>query len=254
MAIYTLAKYTIKGYFKERILLVVLLFAFLLMGASYALSPLAVGAQSKIVIDIGLAAISLFGVILIVLLGAGSYHQEKEQGILKNLLVKPMTRADFVIGKYLGTAITVIAVTLLTALIYLGFVALSGNPITANILLAVYLAVVEVMIVTAILTLFSSFTSPVLASFFTITTVVAGHLSKNLLAFADRFDDAIPAMVMKVFYFILPNLSLTNIRSEAVHNLPLLDGFVSAATLYAAFYVAVLLKVSVLLFESKEVN
>ena len=78
--IFTLAKYTIKGYIKERILLVVLIFGFLLMVASYVMSPLAVGAQQKIVVDIGLAAIPLFGILLIVLLGAGRFYQEKEQG------------------------------------------------------------------------------------------------------------------------------------------------------------------------------
>ncbi len=55
----TIARYTVKGYIKERVLLVVLIFAFVLMISSYVLAPLAVGAQRKVIIDIGLASISL---------------------------------------------------------------------------------------------------------------------------------------------------------------------------------------------------
>ena len=47
--ILTIARYTFKGYIKERVLLVVLIFAFILMTSSYVLAPLAVGAQKKIV-------------------------------------------------------------------------------------------------------------------------------------------------------------------------------------------------------------
>lgn len=254
MPILTLAKYTIKGYLKERILLVVLIFGFLLMVASYVLSPLAVGAQRKIVVDIGLAAIPIFGVLLIVLLGAGKYHQEKEMGILKNLLVKPITRADFVIGKYLGTVSTVVMVVILMAALYVLVMAISGTAFTANIFWAIYLSLLEIALVAALLTFFSSFTSPVLGSFFTVCTVVAGHLSKDLLAFADRFTGVVPKTASHIAFHILPNLGLFNIRSEAVHNLPLPAGFINSVTIYGLFYTATLLFLSGLIFKKKEID
>jgi len=254
MPIFTLAKFTIRGYFKERILLVVLIFAFILMGASYVLSPLAVGAQQKIVVDIGLAAISIFAVLLIVLLGAGSYHQEKERGILKALLVKPITRTDWVLGKYAGTLLTVALVIISMALIHMIVMKVSGAPITENFFWAVYLTVLEAGVVTAILTLFSSYSSPVLASFFTICAVVTGHLSNDLLAFAERFSGAVPKVVATAAYYLLPNLGLFNVRSEAVHSLMLPDGFIYTVTLYAVFYTLVLLLLSILIFRRQELH
>jgi len=251
--ILTLARYTIRGYVKERVLFVVLFFAVLLMLSTYLLSPLAVGAREKIVVDIGLASISIMGVLLIVLLGAGSFHQEKERGILKALLVKPITRTDFVLGKYAGTVVTVSTVVLLMALVHFAMMAMSGTPITARVLTAVYLAVLETMVVTAVLTFYSSFTSPVLASFFTLATVAAGHLSKDLLIFADRAK-GIAHHVAVGAYYVLPNLGLLNIRSEAVHNLPLADGFVYSVTVYALFYATTLLVLSTLIFRAREVH
>jgi ABC-type transport system involved in multi-copper enzyme maturation permease subunit len=254
MPIFTLAKYTIKGYIKERILLVVLIFGFLLMVASYIMSPLAVGAQQKIVVDIGLAAIPLFGVLLIVLLGAGRYYQEKEQGILKALLVKPITRADFVLGKWIGTVLTVIMVMTLMALVYLFVMWLSGATFSTNIFWAIYLAMIEIALVAAVLSLFSSFTSPVLASFFTICTAAAGHLSKDLLAFADRFTGAVPKFFAHVAYYALPNLGLFNIRQEAVHGLTLPDGFIGSVTVYGLFYTLTLVLLSAVIFKLKEIH
>jgi ABC-type transport system involved in cytochrome c biogenesis permease component len=254
MPIFTLAKYTIKGYIKERILLVVLIFGFLLMAASYIMSPLAVGAQQKIVVDIGLAAIPLFGILLIVLLGAGRFYQEKEQGILKALLVKPITRADFVIGKWLGTVLTVIMVVLLMAVVYLFVMWLSGAAFSANIFWAIYLAMFEIALVAAVLSLFSSFTSPVLASFFTICTAAAGHLSKDLLEFADRFSGAVPKFLAHVAYYVLPNLGLFNVREEAVHGLTLPDGFIGSVTLYGLFYTITLVLLWAAIFKLKEIH
>jgi len=254
MPIYTLAKYTVRGHLKERIPLVVILFAIILMASSYVLSPLAVGAQHKIVVDIGLASISIFAIVLIVLLGAGSYHQEKERGILKSLLVKPITRADFILGKFVGTVLTVGLVVILMSAVHLVVMRMSGAPITENLFWAVYLSIAEAGLVTAVLTFFAAFTSPILGSFFTIAVVVAGHLSKDLLAFAERFEAAVPKAVATAAFYVLPNLSLFNVRSEAVHNLPLADGFIYSVTMYGLFYTGVLLLLSTLMFRRKEIN
>lgn len=253
MPFFTLTKYTVRAYFKERILLVVLFFALMLLISSYVLSPLAVGAQKKIVIDIGLAAISILGVMLIVLLGASSFHQEKEHGILRGLLAKPITRTDFILGKYAGTVLTVTAVLLVMAAVYFAVMKISGAPITENILWAIYFGILEVAVVTAVLTLFASFSSPMLSSFFTLCTVAAGHLSSDLLEFAERFGGVAVRLVAKVFYYALPNLAFLNIRAEAVHGLPLPEGYVYSVSIYSLFYAGVALVLSTLIFRRREV-
>ncbi len=254
MRVLALAKFTLKSYLQEKILLVVMLFAGLLMLSSYVLSPLAVGAQQKIVIDLGLAAISIFAVALIVLLGAGSFHLEKERGILRALLAKPISRVEFVLGKYTGTVAMVSIVVLLMASVHMLVVTLSGAEVTGNMLSAVYLTLLEGGVVTALLTLFASFSSPVLGSFFTISCVVAGHFSSDLLTFAERVGGTMPTAVATGAYYLLPNLELLNIRSEAVHNLPLPDGFLFSVTLYAVAYAAVVLYLASLVFRAKEVS
>lgn len=253
-AILTLARSTVQNYLRDRILLVVAVFTVVLMGASYVLSPLAVGAQQKIVVDIGLAAVSIFAVVLIVLLGASSFNVEKERGILRALLAKPISRAEFVLGKYVGTVATVATVVILMAGVHLLVVKASGAAVTGTMLIAVYLTLLECALVTALLTVFASFSSPVLGSFFTIACVVAGHLSTSLLAFADRFGGQSARLFAKAMYFALPNLELLNARSEAVHGLALPHGFVLSVSLYAVIYTGVLLYLATLIFRVREVS
>jgi ABC-type transport system involved in multi-copper enzyme maturation permease subunit len=253
-AIWTLARLTIRTYLQEKILLVVMVFAVLLMASSYVLSPLAVGAQQKIVVDIGLAAVSIFAVVLIVLLGAGSFHMEKERGILRALLAKPISRVHFILGKYLGTLATVWVVIVMMAAVHVLVVMLCGAKLTPTMFWAVYMTMLEAALVTALLTLFACFTSPLLGSFFTIACVVAGHFSADLLELAGRLAGALPNVIISGFYYLLPNLGLVTLRSEAVHNLAIPQGMLLAVTLYSLMYVGALLYTATVIFRAREVS
>ena len=250
---FAITRYTMLSYLKERVLLVVVIFAFILMISSYVLAPLAVGAQTKIIIDIGLASISIFGVLLVILLGASSFSREKELGILPNLLAKPISRVDFILGKYLGTVLTIWLVMLVMAVVYLFVALLSHSELRQTIFLAMYLSAIEVALLTAVMTFFSSFTTPLLSSFFTLCVYISGHLSKDLLGFAEHFGHALFRTISSAGYYVLPNLSLFNIRPEAVHDLPLLDRYSSSVTMYAALYTLCLLFLSSVIFRRKDV-
>jgi len=249
----TVARYTIKGYIKERVLLVVLVFGFLLMVSSYVLAPLAVGAQQKIIVDIGLASISVFGVLLVVLIAAGSYSREREKGILPSILSKPISRVDFVVGKFIGTWITVVLVMLCMTVVYFCMMLVSRTAFNGVIFVSVLLSTLEVAVVTAVMTFFSTFTSPLLSALFTLCVVVSGHLSGDLLEFAKHFGGAGFNVVSSIGYYVLPNLALFNVRSEAVHGLPLMDHYVYSVTVYGVFYALFALFLSALIFKRRDV-
>ena len=83
---------------------------------------------------------------------------------------------------------------------------------------------------------------------------MAGHFSSDLLTFAERMGKVMPKLVATGAYYVLPNLELLNIRSEAVHNLTLPDGFLFSVTLYAVCYAAVVLNLATAVFRAKEVS
>jgi hypothetical protein len=162
---------------------------------------------------------------------------------------------DFILGKYLGTLATACLVIVLMAAVHMGVVALAGAKVTATMVWAVYMTLLEAALVTALLTLFSCFTSPVLGSFFTIACVVAGHFSADLLDFANRFGSSgAPKVLATGVYYLLPNLGLVSLRAEAVHNLGIPQGMLLAVSLYAVMYAGALLYTATVIFRAREVS
>ena len=68
-------------------------FAVLLMAASYLLGQLTAGQDIKIIKDLGLAAISIFGLLIAVFIGIGLVWKEVERRSIYSLLSKPISRA-----------------------------------------------------------------------------------------------------------------------------------------------------------------
>ena len=87
---------------RDKVLYNLVFFAVLLIGASYLLSQLTAGQDIKIIKDIGLAAMSLFGLFIAVFIGIGLVSKEVEKRSIYALLAKPIRRQEFVVGKYLG--------------------------------------------------------------------------------------------------------------------------------------------------------
>ncbi len=69
------------------------MFAVLLMAASYLISQLTAGQDLKIIKDLGLAALSIFGLLIAVFIGIGLVSKEVEKRSIYALLAKPVTRA-----------------------------------------------------------------------------------------------------------------------------------------------------------------
>ena len=101
---------------RDKILYSAVGFAVLIIAASFLLGQLAVGQEVKIIKDLGLAAISLFGHFIAIFIGIGLVSKEVERRSIYALLTKPITRSQLVLGKYTGLVSTlVVNVAIMTA-------------------------------------------------------------------------------------------------------------------------------------------
>ena len=75
---------------------------------SYLLGQLTAGQDIKIIKDLGLAAMSLFGLFIAVFIGIGLVSKEVERRSIYSLLSKPIRRQEFIVGKYLGLVLTLL--------------------------------------------------------------------------------------------------------------------------------------------------
>jgi ABC-type transport system involved in multi-copper enzyme maturation permease subunit len=237
---------------RERILVVAAAFGAVLMGGSVFLSPLAVGARQKIVMDVGLAAISIVGVLAAVFLGGTLVHKEVDRKAIYLVLTRPVSRSAYLAGKLAGVVLAVSLIVAVMAVVLAAALVLGNVAPRPAVFAAVYLSLLEAAVIASIVVFFSTFTTPMLASFFTLCCFAAGSLSNDLRVFAEKFGGAGTRIAADAFYYLLPNLRVFNLRHEAVHDLPFRAGDVALATGYAAVYVAAVLCVACLVFRRRE--
>jgi len=235
--ILAIAHNTILESVRERLVLVAVLFGLAVVIGSQALSPLALGEGRKVVIDFGLAGSTLLATLLSVFLGSTLLHKELERRTIYSILAKPIRREEFLIGKFLGlwitTASLLVAMTLILSLV----VTIVYGAAPATIVGSAALSVIELGIVTAVVVLFSSFTTPALTAFFGISAVVAGHFADDLRYFASQGAPVGIRALTESVYWILPHLEVFNARGLAVHGIPVGADRMAFAFAYGLLYI-----------------
>ncbi|HZP47273.1 MAG TPA: ABC transporter permease [Vicinamibacterales bacterium] len=250
---------------RDKVLYNLVLFAILMIGASYAIGQLTAGQDVKIIKDLGLAATSLFGLFIAVFIGIGLVSKEVERRSVYSLLAKPVERWQLVVGKYAGLVLTlvvnigVMAVALYLVLAYLRWgvgpqieKAWDAPALDPALLKAIYLIFVELALVTAIAVLFSTFTTPILAAAFTFGLTIVGQYSTDLRNFQDVLDSSVAQGVARGMYWLLPNLGQFDVKSQVVHGQPIAARYLAGASGYAALYIAFLLVVSSVVFSRRD--
>lgn len=250
---------------RDKVLYNLVLFAVLLIAASYLIGQLTAGQDIKIIKDLGLAATSVFGVFIAVFIGIGLVSKEVERRSIYAMLAKPIERHQLVIGKYAGLVLTlavnlsVMAAALYAVLAYMQWlapanmlVALDAPAVDPVMLKAVVLIFAELSVVTAIALFFSTFSSPILSATFTFGFFVAGHFSADLRNFDQVVESKAAVRLAHALYWVLPNLATFDVKPQVVHGAPVTAGYVALALAYAAAYIGALLTASVLVFSRRD--
>ena len=250
---------------RDRVPLTIVGFGVLLVFASYLISQLTAGQDLKIIKDLGLAALNLLGLFIAVFIGIGLVAKEVDRRSIYTLLSKPITREQFLIGKYVGLVMTLavnlgaMCVAYYAVLLYQDSVAPSSAraawPAPAmdpRLMTAVVLIFGELMIVTAVALFFSSFSSPLLAMLLTLGLWVAGHFNADLRQFEQIVDSEMAGYLARAVYYVLPNLAPFNVKAEVVHAVAVPTSHVVLTLAYAAVYISALLFATMAVFRKRD--
>lgn len=240
---------------RDRILYLVGLFALVMVAATGLLPEIAAGTEDKLTLDLGLAAINVFALVVVVFVGAGLINKEIERRTVLVLIAKPVNRLEFVIGKHLGLSVVIAVLLLLLTVIYLGV--LSVNQIAfslASLLLAVLFMLLEMMLLSAFAILFGVFTSSLLATLLTFAMYLMGHLSRDILALGQLADNPNIKQITDATYLILPDLARLNLKNQAIYGLQLLPSPLELAShaVYALLYTILLIVLSIMVFSRRQ--
>jgi ABC-type transport system involved in multi-copper enzyme maturation permease subunit len=253
LRIWAIAANSFREVIRDRILYFIGFFALLMAFAWRLLPEIAVGTHEKIFLDLGLAAIGLLGIIVAVFVGTGLINKEIDKKTILVLIPKPLSRAEFILGKHLGLS-GVLAV-MLGVMLVIYLLMLLGMKVSFQalpLIVSVFYLGLELILIAAVAIAFGVFTSSILATLMTFGVYVMGHISKDLIQLGIISKNPNILAITKNIYLILPDLERLNFRNEAVYGLlPSADVLIANA-LYSLVYTGLLLGISILIFSRRQ--
>jgi len=251
-----IASNTFREAVRDRVLYNLIAFALLLSGAAIFVGQISIDIERLVVVNLGLTAVSLFGVVIAIFIGIGLVSKEIDKRTLYTVLSRPVRRWEFIVGKFFGLAGTLVVNTFFMAIGVFGallYVAHKFSAADAQILVALYFIILEFLIICALALLFSSFSSPLMSAVFAFSLFVIGSFADDLRGFA-RLTHGFARWIATGAAYLVPNFSAFNIVSSIAHEQPVAAQLIWHNTLYALFYAAMALSGAVLIFEHRNLK
>jgi ABC-type transport system involved in multi-copper enzyme maturation permease subunit len=250
--VWILACNTFREAVRDRLLATILVVGGALVATSVLLAPLTLGEEDRVVRDLGLTAVNVFAMLLVVFVGTGLVYREIEQRTIWVILGQPISRTQFLLGKFLGLWATVLASVAVLGLLYFGIVGVFASGVPADLLLAVALVGLEGAILTAVAIFFSTLASPFLSAVFTFLVYVAGHLAADLSVLAKSADAPGLSLASNVFSVILPALHAFHVRDNVLAGIPVPPERVLWCVLTAILYTGAAMTAASLAFARRD--
>jgi len=242
---------TFRENLREKLLYNLVIFALLIIGSSILLQRLSLGDVNRLILDLGLAAMNIFGVLIAIFIGIGLVSKEIEKKTIYTIVSKPVPRYEFLVGKYLGLVITLFVNIVIMLAGFLLVLAYMEVPIELLLFKAVLLIFLELIVITAVALLFSTFTTPTLSATFTLSIYVIGHLTGDLKALGAKLDGTGRAF-LNGLYYIMPNLENFNIKGRVIHHLEVPGTEMALLLAYGLLYTTVLLILAAVIFQRRD--
>jgi ABC-type transport system involved in multi-copper enzyme maturation permease subunit len=221
---------------------------------SRVLSPIALGEGDRVTIDLGLSTLGLLGIVIVALVGTGLVHKELERRTIHVVLSRPVSRASYLVGKWLGLSGTMAAAVAAMGVILLAVAVWMRGPLVVGpVIQAVFLLALSNTVLAALAVLFSSLSTPVLSVVYTLGLYATGFWTNDMRDFARVMPGALGSLVRGVS-FVIPNLELFNLRPQVAHMQSAPTIQLAIAVGYALTYAAAVLALAVVAFERRELK
>jgi ABC-type transport system involved in multi-copper enzyme maturation permease subunit len=179
-------------------------------------------------------------------------YREVDRRTVFTLLSKPISRAEFLLGKFVGLTLTIWMQMGLMGLAFVAVSLASEAPLGWQHLAFGLLVGAELALVVALATLFSSFTTPMLAAFFTTSMWVVGQLTRDLRDLGKASGAESLEHATQALFRLLPDLKSFDLSIEAAHLLPVSTSDVVLPLVYGVGYITLVLLSAVVIFERRD--
>lgn len=251
-----IASNTFREAVRDRVLYNLIVFALLMCGAAILVGQISIDIERLVVVNLGLTAISIFGIVIAIFIGIGLVSKEIEKRTLYTVLSRPVRRWEFIAGKFFGLAGTLIvntffmAIGVFAALLYVSH---HFQKADAWVLVALYFIILQFLIIVALALFFSSFSSPLLSAIFAFALFIIGTFAEDLRGFA-ALTHGLSRWLATGAAYLVPNISALNVISQVAHGQPVAGHLILYNTGYALLYSAMVLFGAVLIFEHRNLK
>jgi len=264
--IWAIALNTHREAIRQKILYVLVFFSAILILFSLFMGQLSLHADTKIVKDMGLASIMIFGSLLSIFVGIGLVFKEIDRRTIYTILSKPVSRGEFVLGKFIGLAVTIGLVVVCMTALWMGVLSLYREPLDFNLLKAVLLIYTELCVLIAAALVFSSYSSSLMSALFALSFLVLGHLTDDfavltsprayqMMAAPEMMDQAVGYTLLGVIRIMeVFNLDHFVINAKVVHRVHVDWRWVVNSLFYGLCWLMLLLTSAIWLFRRKDLQ
>jgi len=252
--IIAIALNTFRESIRDRIFYSLLAFAIIMLAFSLVLGNLTIGDEIKIIKDFGLGAISLFGVLIAIFVGISLVYKEMEKRTIYVILANPITRSQFVIGKYAGLSLTLLVEVLVMSAGLLTLCYLKQHSMYWELFKAIIPIWFELQLILAVALLFSTFVAPFLSGMLTLAIFIIGHLTQDLKQLVANMDNPVLKKTADILYYTFPNLEALNYKAQVVHGLPISSQEFFLSLSYAATYTILILSITLFIFNHRDIR
>jgi ABC-type transport system involved in multi-copper enzyme maturation permease subunit len=237
---------------RDRILYNLVLFVLIITASSIFLNELSERQEGRVIVNLGLGSILIFGVFISIFVGVSLVWKEIEKRTVYSIFSKPIGRGEFIIGKYLGLCLTLLVnLTVMGAGMTLALLFVHNSQFIGTMWLAVLMIYFELTIVTGVAIMFSSFSTPALSALLTFFVFVIGHLSASLRDLATETGSKSATGTLEAIYYLLPNLSHFTFATEVANGLTPSAPLIGGTILYAVVYDIILLTITAFIFSRR---
>ncbi|MFY3742892.1 ABC transporter permease [Anaeromyxobacter sp. Red801] len=253
----SIAANTLREALRERLLYNLVFFAIAMTIASLTVSRLTLGEQFRIIADVSTSSTQVFGLLISVFVGVSLVAREIDRRTCYALLARPVSRAEFVVGKFLGLLATaglnllvMAAVSALALLVYRGDASFLGSGFLA----AFGLMIAQFAVAVALAVLFATFTTPTLATIFTLSALASGFLFAEVRSFWLKAEQVELKQVVHLLDVLLPNMGLLDAKEALTYGDVVGIGSVLIRLAYGFGYAGVLLALAALVFSRRDIR
>jgi len=253
--ILNVAYYTFLEMVRNKVLFILFFFALFIFGLGIVITQMTIGDNLTIISDVGLGTIEIFLTVLSIFLGISLVQKELSQKTLYPLLARPVSRAEYILGKFFGMLLLVIVAIVIMTVIFTALLFFYGGAgKIVDFLPAIYTIFLQTSTIISVAVLCSTLTEPAVAATLTISFYIIGATSYNLVyAITKRTSESVKQIIMTLRY-ILPDFNHFNIKDNLVYGRGLENLSIGFASIYALIIVVIVLSLSIIFFNAKEIN